>query len=158
MTISECSNLVCWPTEELRCLDSLRLLYIMNCNNLEGKTSSAKEETLPLSLEALTISSCCSVVALPSNLGNLTKLKGLNVSWCNALKALPDGLCGLTSLRESQIWGCPTLKKLPQGLLERLSALKRVSIIDCPDLERRCREGGEYFHLVSPVPLKEIHH
>uniref|UniRef100_N1R3D9 Putative disease resistance protein RGA3 n=1 Tax=Aegilops tauschii TaxID=37682 RepID=N1R3D9_AEGTA len=125
LTISECSNLVCWPTEELRCLDSLRLLYIMNCNNLEGKTSSAKEETLPLSLEALTISSCCSVVALPSNLGNLTKLKGLNVSWCNALKALPDGLCGLTSLRESQIWGCPTLKKLPQGLLERLSALKR---------------------------------
>ncbi|XBI05958.1 hypothetical protein VPH35_134032 [Triticum aestivum] len=107
LTIDSCSNLVRWPTEELRCLDRLRIMYIGNCVNLEGNTSSCEEETLPLSLEKLWIKGCRSVVTLPPNLGNLAKLRCLYVR-------------------------------------------------NCPELARRCREGGEYFHLLSSVPRKYI--
>ncbi|EMS51339.1 Disease resistance protein RGA2 [Triticum urartu] len=82
LTIYSCSNLVRWLTEELRCLDRLRILYIGNCVNLEGNTSSCEEETLPLSLENLWIEGCRSVVTLPPNLGNLAKLRCLYVRNC----------------------------------------------------------------------------
>ncbi|XBI31709.1 hypothetical protein VPH35_055245 [Triticum aestivum] len=154
LTISSCSNLVRWPTEELRSLDCLRSLYIRYCHNLEGKTSSSEEEALPLSLEALMILGCLSVVALPSNLGNLAKLRSLEVNFCSGLKALPDGMCGLTSLRRLSIMGCPALEEFPHGLLERLPALESLSIGGCPELKRRCSEGGEYFHLLSCLVYK----
>uniref|UniRef100_A0A453QCG4 Disease resistance protein RGA3 n=1 Tax=Aegilops tauschii subsp. strangulata TaxID=200361 RepID=A0A453QCG4_AEGTS len=156
LTIDGCSNLVHWPTEELWCLDRLRVLYIKRCDNLEGSTSSSEEETLPLSLEELMVSECRSVIALPSNLGNLAELRSLFVRNCSILKALPDGMCGLTCLRELKIWGSPALEVFPHGLLERLPALERLFINGCPELGRRCREGGEYFQLVSSVPRKWI--
>ncbi|XP_048542663.1 putative disease resistance protein RGA3 [Triticum urartu] len=151
-----CSDLVRWPSEELRCLEHLRVLWIYHCDNLEGNTSSSDEETLPLSLEHLMIRGCKSLAKLPWNLGNLTKLKSLDVSGCSGLKALSNGMCGLTSLRKLLILGCPALEVLPHGLLERLPALEELKIDDCPRLGRRCREGGEYFHLLSSVPSKYI--
>ena len=153
--IRGCSNLLCWPTDELGCFDRLCVLRIEDCDNQEGDTSSS-EGTLPLSLMELNISLCKSLVKLPSNLGNLAKLISLYVSSCSALKALPDGMCGLTSLKELRIWDCPALDEFPHGLMERLPALDVLVIHGCPDLERRCREGGEYFHLVSSVPRKRI--
>nr|ADK47522.1 NBS2-RDG2A [Hordeum vulgare subsp. vulgare] len=155
LKIYGCSNLVRWPTEELRCMDRLRVLRIRNCDNLEGNTSSSEEETLPLSLEHLEIQVCRRVVALPWNLGNLAKLRRLGVSCCRSLKALPDGMCGLTSLRELWIHGCSGMEEFPHGLLERLPALESFSIRGCPELGRRCGEGGEYFHLLSSVPRKD---
>ncbi|KAE8772301.1 hypothetical protein D1007_55729 [Hordeum vulgare] len=85
LKIYGCSNLVRWPTEELRCMDRLRVLCVRNCDNLEGNTSSSEEETLPLCLEDLTIDNCRSVVALPSNLGYLAKLRRLWVEDCRSL-------------------------------------------------------------------------
>ncbi|XP_044444369.1 putative disease resistance protein RGA1 [Triticum aestivum] len=82
LTIGEWNTLVRWPTEELRCLDRLRVLSIDNCYNLEGNTSLSEEETLPLSLEELTILYCESMVALPPNLGNLAKLRRLVFTYC----------------------------------------------------------------------------
>nr|ADK47521.1 RDG2A [Hordeum vulgare subsp. vulgare] len=154
LMIDGCSNLVRWPTVELWCMDRLCILCITNCDYLKGNISSSEEKTLPLSLEHLTIQNCRSVVALPSNLGKLAKLRSLYVSDCRSLKVLPDGMCGLTSLRELEIWGCPGMEEFPHGLLERLPALEYCSIHLCPELQRRCREGGEYFHLLSSVPRK----
>ena len=74
----------------------------------------------------------------------------------NALKALPDGTDGLTSLERLEIGDCPGIERFPQGLLQRLPALKHLSIPGCPDLQRRCREGGEYFHLVASIAVKYI--
>nr|UBY07411.1 NBS-LRR disease resistance protein [Dasypyrum villosum] len=156
LAIDSCSNLVRWPTEELRCLDRLRILHIRNCVNLEGNTSSCEEETLPLSLENLWIEDCRSVMTLPPNLGNLAKLRCLCVVDCSRLRALPDGMCGLTSLRQLDIWGCRALEEFPHGLLERLPALEHLSILRCPELERRCREGGEYFNLLSSIARNYI--
>uniref|UniRef100_A0A8R7RC45 Disease resistance protein RGA3 n=1 Tax=Triticum urartu TaxID=4572 RepID=A0A8R7RC45_TRIUA len=156
LTISRCNDLVSWPTEELRCLDRLRVLRIKDCDNLEGNTSLSEEETVPLSLEKLWIASCPNMMGLPSNLGNLTKLTTLSVFSCISLKVLPDGMRGLTSLRNMTIWHCPAMEEFPHGLLERLPALEHLSLYGCPELERRCGEGGEYFHLLSSIPHKSI--
>ncbi|KAK3122321.1 hypothetical protein QOZ80_8BG0668040 [Eleusine coracana subsp. coracana] len=43
-----------------------------------------------------------------------------------------------------------------QGLLQRLPALKYLEIENCPDLQRRCRQGGEYFDLVSSIRDRDI--
>jgi len=59
---------------------------------------------------------------------------------------------GLTSLERLMIHSCPGINKFPQGLLQQLPALKSLKIDGCPDLQRRCREGGEYFDLVSSIP------
>ncbi|CAO2170135.1 unnamed protein product [Urochloa humidicola] len=178
LDIQECSSILCWHIEELQCLPHLRSLCIGNCSKLEGKRSSSEEEEiLPLpQLKRLSIISCDSLLqipklpaslveinisgrslaALPSNLGDLDKLRSLYVGYCDALKALPDGMDGLTSLERLMISLCPGIEKFPQGLLRRLPALKSLGIRDCPDLERRCREGGEYFDLVASIPDKCI--
>jgi len=111
---------------------------------------------LPASLEKIHISMCRSLLALPSNLGDLAKLRNLRVSSCGALKELPDGMDGLTSLERLEIGDCPGIERFPQGLLQRLPALEFLWIWDCPDLQRRCREGGEYFDLVASIPDKDI--
>ncbi|KAM3206277.1 hypothetical protein ACQJBY_061762 [Aegilops geniculata] len=156
LTIGRCSDLVRWPAEGLRCFDHLRFLHITICDNLEWTSSSLEEETLPLSLEHLIIASCKSLAKLPSNLGNLTKLRSLCVNECSGLKAFPDGMHGLTSLRKLEIYACPLMEEFPRGLLERLPALEFFRINNCPELARRCREGGEYFHLISSVPHKTV--
>ena len=111
---------------------------------------------LSASLEEVYIYNNRSLVALPSNLGDLAKLRELYVWQCGALKALPDGTDGLTSLERLTIGECPGIEKLPQALLQRLPALKYLWIGGCPDLQRRCREGGEYFSLVASIPDKNI--
>uniref|UniRef100_A0A0A9GS09 Uncharacterized protein n=1 Tax=Arundo donax TaxID=35708 RepID=A0A0A9GS09_ARUDO len=177
LNIFACNNIVRWSMEELQCLPRLRSLHIWLCNKLDGKVSSSKE-ILPLpqlewlliqycdslleipklssSLEEMKIRCCKSLVALPSNLGNLAKLRRLSVEDCGALKALPDEMDGLTSLERFSIEECPEIAKFPQGLLQWLPALKFLEIKACPDLQRRCRQGREYFDLVSSIPDKDI--
>ncbi|PNT68530.1 disease resistance protein RGA2 isoform X2 [Brachypodium distachyon] len=177
LKIFGCGELVRWPVEELQSLAHLRYLAISLCDNLKGKGSSS-EETLPLpqlerlhiegcislleipkllpSLEQLAISSCMNLEALPSNLGDLAKLRELSLHSCEGLKVLPDGMDGLTSLEKLAIGYCPRIEKLPEGLLQQLPALKCLCILGCPNLGQRCREGGEYSHLVSSIPDKVI--
>jgi hypothetical protein len=176
LLIQRCNELVHWPVKELQSLARLRTLVIYDCDKLEGQASSSVE-TLPLpqleslqivkcdslleipklpwSLEVLNISSCISLLALPSNLGDLAKLRCLSVESCDGLKDLPDGMDGLISL-EVLNWGCSQVEEFPHGLLQRLPALKSLSVSRCPELQRRCREGGEYFCLVSSIPSINI--
>ncbi|KAE8781338.1 Disease resistance protein RGA2 [Hordeum vulgare] len=111
---------------------------------------------LPTSLESLWFECFRCLMALPSNLGDLTKLRDLGVNSCTGLKALPDGMDGLTSLRKLTITDSPAIEGFPGGLLQRLPALHYLHINGCPELERRCREGGEYFHHLVPISSKTI--
>lgn len=155
LKIIRCNNLVHWPTDQLRCLDRLHSLTIKECDNLEGNRSSS-DETLPLSLVNFSILNCGSMVALPSNLGDLAKLRFLFVADCSDLKALPAEMDGLTSLERLTIYKCPGMEEFAHGLLQRLPDLKFLYLNGCPELVRRCRQGGEYFHLVSSIPQKDI--
>jgi hypothetical protein len=177
LAIHSSNELVLWPMKELRNLAHLRSLSIFLYANLEGKVSSP-DETFPLprlerldirnchsllevpkvptSLEQLEIYNCKKLVALPSNLGDLVKMRNLHISVCRCLKVLPDGMDRLTCLEQLWITRCPGIEKFPQGLHDRLHALGTLVINDCPELQRRCREGGEYFYSVSSVPQKSI--
>uniref|UniRef100_J3MQU7 Uncharacterized protein n=1 Tax=Oryza brachyantha TaxID=4533 RepID=J3MQU7_ORYBR len=227
--IGFCNCFVCWPMEELRCMPCLRSLYILGCHTLEGKKGCSSEEIFPLprleklgidyceglveipmlppSLEAIYIDGCKSLMALPSNLGDLAKLTDLRIHRCDALKVLPDhGMDGFAFLEQLEInecagiemlppglfqrlpalkylflWHCPRLKtlpdwmdtmhslvslnihwcpmieKFPRGIEQRLPSLKYLRIYHgCPDLQKRCRPGGEYYDLISSIPDKKI--
>uniref|UniRef100_A0ACD5ZNN5 Uncharacterized protein n=1 Tax=Avena sativa TaxID=4498 RepID=A0ACD5ZNN5_AVESA len=177
LAIHYSNELVLWPMEELQHLARLRSLSIFSCANLEGKVSPPEQTfplpqlerldirnchslmelpKLPTSLEQLKLFDCEKLVALPSNLGDLVKLRDLNIGACRCLKVLPDGMDHLTCLEQLWITRCPGIEKFPQGLHDRLHALGTLVINNCPELERRCREGGEYFHSVSSVPQKSI--
>jgi hypothetical protein len=108
---------------------------------------------VPVSLEKLLIVECTSLVSLPSNLGNLDKLRVLQIRGCNSLKDLPDDL---TCLQQLTIERCTAVDKIPQGLLQRLPILKSLEIVGCEGLQRYLIEGGEYFNLVSSIPFKDI--
>ncbi|EMS51952.1 Putative disease resistance protein RGA3 [Triticum urartu] len=171
LCISGCDELVHWPTEELRNLARLRFLRISFCVKLKGKGSPSDEILPPPQLEMLSIHNCSSLryipevaasldelvigectclIALPSN---LSKLRVLRIQGCSGLKTLPDGL---TSLEQLTIERCTGIEKFPQDLLQGLPALKSLKIVGCPNLQRHCRQGGEYFHLISSIPHKDI--
>uniref|UniRef100_A0A0E0G5D6 Disease resistance R13L4/SHOC-2-like LRR domain-containing protein n=1 Tax=Oryza nivara TaxID=4536 RepID=A0A0E0G5D6_ORYNI len=135
LSISGCDGLVRWPIEELMSLIHLQSLSIETCRNLEGKGSSSEDgqlhiPMLPASLEKLCLVYCPRLVALPSKLGNLARLKIMSLQHCYDLKELPDGMDGLISLEELKIWNCPEIEKF--------------------------LEGGEYFDLVSSVQHIDI--
>ncbi|XP_062191967.1 disease resistance protein RGA2-like [Phragmites australis] len=172
MGIFDCSSLVALPSN-LGNLPKLRNLDLFNCNGLkalpdgmDGLTSLEwlrivcsrllEIPKLPASLEELQIVGSKCLVALPSNLGNLAKLRDIILWGCDGLKALPHGMDGLTSLERLTIAWCPGIKKFPQGLLQRLPTLRFLKIYACPDLQGRCREGGKYFRLVSSIPERNI--
>ncbi|XBI07520.1 hypothetical protein VPH35_135414 [Triticum aestivum] len=164
-------SLVTFPVlEELKIDDcpklaSIPLSPVLKDLTISGKVSWSEKETLPLqclpeilptSLESLRIVGFRHLVAPSCNLGDLAKLRHLWVHNCIGLKALPDGMDGLTSLRELRIRACPAMEEFPSGLLQRLPALEVLSISVCPELQRRCREGGEYFHHLVAIPYKYI--
>ncbi|CAM0908562.1 unnamed protein product [Alopecurus aequalis] len=162
--MDECPMLASFPLSP-----TLKVMKVRSCcsvatsSNVEGNASSSTiplpqldNPMLPASLEVLWIERCESWVALPPNIGDLAKLRELLVFDCCGLKTLADGMDGLTSLRELRIIGCPAIEEFPNGLLQRLPALEWLCIEGCPELERRCREGGEYFDLVSSIPQKYI--
>uniref|UniRef100_A0A0D9YR04 Uncharacterized protein n=1 Tax=Oryza glumipatula TaxID=40148 RepID=A0A0D9YR04_9ORYZ len=116
LSISGCDGLVRWPIEELMSLIHLRSLSIETCRNLEGKGSSSEDGQLHIpmllaSLEKLCLVYCPRLVALPSKLGNLARLKIMSLQHCYDLKELPDGMDGLISLEELKIWNCPEIEK-----------------------------------------------
>ncbi|KAM3195132.1 hypothetical protein ACQJBY_071289 [Aegilops geniculata] len=152
LIIVDCPKLASFPLSPV-----LKGLYI------GGEALCYEDETLPLSqmqrvprfptsLEILWIQCFRGLVSLPSNLGDLAKLRELLVYNCIGLKALPDGMDGLTSLRKLEITHCPAVKEFPDGLLQRLPALDDLCIAGCPKLEERCEEAGDYFHIVHKFP------
>uniref|UniRef100_A0A0E0LXI5 Uncharacterized protein n=1 Tax=Oryza punctata TaxID=4537 RepID=A0A0E0LXI5_ORYPU len=153
LSVHYCNDLVQWPMEELRCLICLRNLSFNGCDKLEGKCRSSDEalplpqlETfiisschnlldipkMPTSIEYFGISHCKSLVALPSHLRNLPRLRSLYVGNMDALKMLPDGMNGFTALEELKIIDCPQIEKFPEGLVRRLPAMKSLIIEECP--------------------------
>uniref|UniRef100_A0ACD6APV1 Uncharacterized protein n=1 Tax=Avena sativa TaxID=4498 RepID=A0ACD6APV1_AVESA len=156
-TIEDCPMLASFPSSPI--LRELRISLFAIRQRMESSPEEVPplyNSMLPASLEVCWIQGYECWVALPPNLGELAKLQELLVNNCYGLTSLPDGMHGLTSLRELTISGSPEIEEFPHGLLERLPTLECLSIDGCPELERRCREGGEYFDLVSSIPRKYI--
>jgi NB-ARC domain len=182
LEISMCDALFVWPEQEFRCLKYLRYLKISRCDNFANSsqgsilTKTYAEEQPRLekfiisecpklmkipncskSLKVLIIDGCRSLSKEGLNfLKNLSELNRLSVRSLDNLESLPDGLEHLTSLKELIIWECPRLESFPEGLQQRLSALQYLEILGCPILEGRCKNEGDYQHLVADIPRKKI--
>ncbi|KAM0953986.1 putative leucine-rich repeat domain superfamily [Dioscorea sansibarensis] len=172
--VDSLEKLVSWP-DEMRGLESLNKLTISSCKNFTGASSQGdcsppflkslqvsdcdalrELPMCPKSLQSLIILNCPGIDSLWPDMGHLTALSSLKVSNCPTLMSLSDGKQGLTSLESLCIIDCPGLKSFPKGLQQLLSTLKSLTVQGCPELERLCKPGGDYYSLFSDVSYKRI--
>ncbi|KAL5538504.1 hypothetical protein UlMin_043900 [Ulmus minor] len=85
-------------------------------------------------LTFLEIKSCRQLQQLPSDLGNLAKLKSLTIRWCEALSLLPQSLQSLSALESLVIGDCHGLIYFPEGGTKGLSNLRTLSVENCNNL------------------------
>ncbi|XXG50950.1 hypothetical protein AAC387_Pa02g4838 [Persea americana] len=149
--IGSCERLSSLP-EVLGQLKALQTLHISNCERL----SSLPEGLGKLkALQALDIRNCERLSSLPEGLGQLNALQTLRIEGCERLSSLFDGFEQLESLRRLEIRDCPQLRHLPN--LQRLTALKRLSIGSCPLVTKRLEnKRGEDWCKISHIPCIEI--
>ncbi|KAJ1689669.1 hypothetical protein LUZ63_013824 [Rhynchospora breviuscula] len=131
-------------------LPHLKLLNIYNCPELVQIPIVCSK-----SLEALIIGECPKLnidEMLAHVITNPTELKELTIRGPTHWRVWPDNMEHLPSLVRLSIEKCPGIESFPPGL----PSLQYLGIVNCPALERRCRSGGDYCHLVSPIPIKRI--
>lgn len=155
--------------KELRCLNSLQYLRLVNCLNLEVLFRGMESR---FALRILVIYNCPSLVSLSRSIKFLNALEHLVIDHCEKLEfmdgeakeqediesfgslqilqfedlplleALPRWLLhGPTSntLHHLMISSCSNLKALPTDGMQKLTSLKKLEIHDCPELINRCR-------------------
>ncbi|KAJ1689670.1 hypothetical protein LUZ63_013825 [Rhynchospora breviuscula] len=132
-------------------LPHLEFLYIVDCPELVR---------IPVVCSKLLAISWCPKLNIEEMLAhvitNPTELKELTIRGPTHWRVWPDNMEHLPSLEYLHIEKCPGIESLPPGLQQRLPSLQYLGIVNCPALERRCRSGGDYCHLVSPIPIKRI--
>ncbi|CAL9137003.1 unnamed protein product [Musa textilis] len=165
--IDSCQDLTVFP-EEFRGLKSLKSLMVWKCNNvidflpvLPSSSSSMtpigppseledlfifdcgsmkKIPRCPASLRRLVIVFCANLTSLTEDIGQLTSLESLFIDCCPNLLSLPLDLQQLTMLHQVQIKNCRKLKLLSQDLLQYLSGLPSLTILNCPILEKQLQK------------------
>ncbi|KAH7677206.1 P-loop containing nucleoside triphosphate hydrolase protein [Dioscorea alata] len=172
--VDSIENLVSWPGE-MQGWKSLKNLAICLCKNLTAASSQGdcgppfltglnvfgcdalrKLPLCPKSLQSLYISNCPVMESLWPEMGHLASLSTLEVGNCPKLVSLSHGMQALTSLQDLSITSCPALKSFPEGLQQLLPTLKKLKIKKCPELERLCKPGGDYYNLLSTTSYKQI--
>ncbi|KAJ4771330.1 NBS-LRR-like resistance protein [Rhynchospora pubera] len=173
--IYNCPELVQIPVV---CSKSLKNLKIIECPKLNIEEMLAHVITNPTELEELTIDGSIHWRVWPDNVEHLPSLECLNIENCPGIESFPPGLhlpslkhvmiekcpgiesfppgLHLPSLERLNITNCPGIESFPLRLQQRLPSLQYLIIDDCPALERRCRSGGDYCHLISRIPVKSI--
>ncbi|KAK2430332.1 putative disease resistance protein RGA1 [Trifolium repens] len=167
--ISDC------PKLELPCLPSVEDLRVWGCNNellrsistLCGLTSlffKSGDEGITsfpegmftnlMFLQTLKIHKFPKLKELPNEPFNLA-LETLKIFNCDELEYLPEKIWeSLQSLRSLEVDCCKGLRCLPEGILH-LTSLESLTIVECPTLKERCKEGtGEdWLSLNSSEPF-----
>ncbi|KAL6658528.1 hypothetical protein ACP70R_004114 [Stipagrostis hirtigluma subsp. patula] len=160
--------------ESIRCLTSLRKLWIEKCPAL-GSLPEWLEELrylknldvrhtpmltcLPQSVEHLTSLERLSIFGwsnmmtqLPEVIQHLTSLSVIQLGSCGGLTTLPEWMGQLSALKRLYIFDCSALHSLPSSM-HRLTALQKLYIRGCPALtERYKKDVGVDWHLVSHIP------
>ncbi|KAG2376395.1 putative disease resistance protein [Vigna angularis] len=171
--IAEWYDVEYFPEHVLEGLTSLRTLSINYCKKLKSLSEGVRHLAR---LESLMISDCPELVALPSNMSQLTALRevsinclctlpyglqrvpSLRVLWiyvCTCT-SLPDWLGDMTTLESLNIWYCEELRSLPSSI-QRLTNLSDLSLRGCRHLKKRCkRETGEDWQYIKHIPELEL--
>ena len=146
------------------CSNSLRILGLYNCGNLESLVETMQVHT---SLQVLRIDNCGGLISLLPTLKFHTTLEALSIENCEKLDlteiednqddfptslralrfiglpqlvAMPDWIkCSVKSLQILVIQSCPNLTALPEWLVN-LESLRRLTILNCPKLSALSKE------------------
>ncbi|KAF9592952.1 hypothetical protein IFM89_019256 [Coptis chinensis] len=97
-------------------------------------------------LQQLEIYDCDKLKRLPTELENLSTVTELLIYSCGGLESLTEGLRNLTSLKELRAYDCRSLKSLSESSLQHLTALQKLEILNCPELEVM---SVDFQHLIS---------
>ncbi|WVZ10605.1 hypothetical protein V8G54_015135 [Vigna mungo] len=172
--ITEWNDVEYFPEHVVEGLTSLRTLSIQYCEKLKSLSEGVRHLVC---LESLTIGNCPELVALPSNMSQLTALRKVSINYCCTLpdglqrvpflrtldiscckcSSLPDWLGDMTSLQKLSIAYCKELTSLPSSI-QHLTNLSHLRIDGCPDLKKRCkRETGEDWQYIKHIPQLELY-
>ncbi|KAF9593127.1 hypothetical protein IFM89_020337 [Coptis chinensis] len=136
------------------------LKSVENLHNLSYLriTGFDEVETLPEAplrnlkrLQYLAIYDCDKLKRLPTELENLSTITKLFILRCRGLESLTEGLRNLTSLKQLRVDDCRSLKSLSESLLQHLTALQKLGIWHCPELEIM---SVDFQHLISLQDLQ----
>ncbi|CBI35141.3 unnamed protein product, partial [Vitis vinifera] len=169
LELQGCPNLRTLP----KCLNSLKVLYIVDCEGLE--CFPARGLTTP-NLTRLEIGRCENLKSLPQQMRNLKSLQQLKIYQCPRVESFPEEECllptsltnldisrmrslaslalqNLISLQSLHISYCRKLCSL--GLLP--ATLGRLEIRNCPILkERFLKDKGEYWSNIAHIPCIKL--
>ncbi|KAJ0080821.1 hypothetical protein Patl1_11678 [Pistacia atlantica] len=132
------------PTNGIGCLNSLRRLWIFNCNNLEYLFEDIGHLRV---LRTLSVSECPRLISLPRGVRSLSSLENLHLISCERLNLdlsigsnKQDNHDELSStgprLRFLCIRELPQLVEFPQWLIQcSISSLERLQIVNCSNLK-----------------------
>ncbi|XP_027150783.1 putative disease resistance protein RGA3 [Coffea eugenioides] len=179
LNLFDCRSLVSFPLD-LRQTPSLESFSLWRCPNLIAEmpsgfgylTSLRKVEIGPFSsasefdwaglassssLRRVSLHGMPDTKSLPHQLQDLTTITSLSLSGFRAIEALPGWLGNLAPLEELILSSCPKLEYLPfVDAMERLK-LRRLEILFCPLLARRCtRQSGSEWPKISNIPELKI--
>ncbi|XP_073104970.1 disease resistance protein RGA2-like [Elaeis guineensis] len=160
LDIHHCDDLVYWPEEEFRGLNSLKKFSLSGCtmsvgpSSLQLSSSSSGDGELLPNLEELSIRFCDGLLELPKlpatlrslhvnfcpklnsmteGLRHATALHSISIFACSSLTSLSLQLAHLTALQYLDVSYCSNLSYLPQGM-QGLTALQSLYIDECPRL------------------------
>ncbi|KAL5763516.1 hypothetical protein ACOSP7_019780 [Xanthoceras sorbifolium] len=126
------------PENVIGCLNSLRILNISNCENLEYLCDDIGHLK---TLRTLEICICPSLLSLPCSIKYLTSLENLILTKCEKLNLRigmeeddnrEDFNSTRVQLRTLIIQGLPKMEEFPQWLLH-VNTLESLTIFDCPN-------------------------
>ena len=138
--LHDCKTMRCLPEGMLGHLTGLNILEIWGCPELIELPEDIKHLH---NLGKLMLWDLPKITRLPQAFQHLTLLH-LHVDDLPELESLPDQLPSLTILA---VRDCPKVVSIPA-----VPNLKALTIIGCPQLEKRCQRGsGEDWHKISYV-------
>ncbi|KAJ4768248.1 NBS-LRR-like resistance protein [Rhynchospora pubera] len=134
---------------QLRGLSGLKMLKIDACDMLKSIEINGGAQYLP-SLKKLEIF-CCAKFRFDSDQVLPHQIKELYLKDLKSLDELPSGLNQLGHLRTLEICDVPKLQSVP-----KISSLRLLFIKGCPELERKCKNGGLDWDNVKHVSCRYI--